>query len=209
MWGALSDERTGLLFTIAVGARQRIHSWVQVPRDSWPYFSDSDSRLRQAGGSGPRIYIPQEQGGPVISTGTTVSVPFLQLLGTDHIETPRLQRECYRSVRICCSGNVFTDSFLSNRRFLQTRRLATGLYATVAIPCLRLSLPYGLFWDFPNQMLYPSFSSSMSAHENDDVALTLYDYIWEYFSNLCRDIGSTEWGVSLFPSANPGDGFII
>jgi hypothetical protein len=26
MWGALSDERTGLSFTIAAGARQRSHS---------------------------------------------------------------------------------------------------------------------------------------------------------------------------------------
>jgi hypothetical protein len=30
----------------------------------------SDSRLPQPGGPGPRIYIPQEQGGPVIAPGT-------------------------------------------------------------------------------------------------------------------------------------------
>jgi hypothetical protein len=36
MWGALSDERMGLSFTIAAGPRQRSHSRVQVPRDSWP-----------------------------------------------------------------------------------------------------------------------------------------------------------------------------
>jgi hypothetical protein len=34
MWGALSDERTGLSVTIAAGPRQGSHSWVQVPRDS-------------------------------------------------------------------------------------------------------------------------------------------------------------------------------
>jgi hypothetical protein len=45
MGGALSDERTGLLFTIAAGPRQRIHSRVRVPWDSWPYFTVSDSRL--------------------------------------------------------------------------------------------------------------------------------------------------------------------
>jgi hypothetical protein len=33
-WGSLSDERTGLSFTIAAGARQRSHSRVQVPLDS-------------------------------------------------------------------------------------------------------------------------------------------------------------------------------
>jgi hypothetical protein len=40
VWGALSDERTGLSFTIAAGPRQRSHSRVRVP-----YFIVSDSRL--------------------------------------------------------------------------------------------------------------------------------------------------------------------
>jgi hypothetical protein len=63
MWGALSDEKTGLSFTIAAGPRPRSHSWVRVPRDSWPYFTVSDLRLLQPGGPGSRIYvyIPQEQ----------------------------------------------------------------------------------------------------------------------------------------------------
>jgi hypothetical protein len=45
MWGVLSDERTGLSFTIAAGSRQRSHSRVRVPRNSRPYFTVSDSRL--------------------------------------------------------------------------------------------------------------------------------------------------------------------
>jgi hypothetical protein len=45
MWGALSDEKTGLSFTIASGPRQRSHSRVRVPWDSRPYFSVSDSTL--------------------------------------------------------------------------------------------------------------------------------------------------------------------
>jgi hypothetical protein len=45
MWGALSDERMGLSFTIAAGRRQRSHSRVRVPWDSRPYFVVSDSRL--------------------------------------------------------------------------------------------------------------------------------------------------------------------
>jgi hypothetical protein len=67
MWSAISDERTGLPFTVAAGRRHRSHSWVWVPWDSWPYFIVSDLRLPQPGGPGPCIYIPQEQGGPVIS----------------------------------------------------------------------------------------------------------------------------------------------
>jgi hypothetical protein len=45
MWDALSDERTGLSFTIAAGPRQRSYSQVRVPWDSRPYFIVSDSRL--------------------------------------------------------------------------------------------------------------------------------------------------------------------
>jgi hypothetical protein len=60
----------GLSFTIAAGPRQSNHSRVQVPRDSWPYFTVSDSRFPKPGGPGPRIYIIQEQGGPVIPPGT-------------------------------------------------------------------------------------------------------------------------------------------
>jgi hypothetical protein len=40
------------------------------PRDSWSHFTVSDSRLPQPGGPGPRIYIPQEQGGSFIPPGT-------------------------------------------------------------------------------------------------------------------------------------------
>jgi hypothetical protein len=48
MWGALSDEKTGPTFTIAAGPRHRSHFRIQVPpRDSWPYFSVSDSRLHR------------------------------------------------------------------------------------------------------------------------------------------------------------------
>jgi hypothetical protein len=68
----------GLLFTIAAGSRQRSYSRVRVPRDSLPYFTVSDSRLPQPEGPGPRICIPQEQGGPVISPGT--GFPFRRLL---------------------------------------------------------------------------------------------------------------------------------
>jgi hypothetical protein len=39
MWGALSDERTGLSFTIAAGPHQRSHSRVRIPWDSRPYFT--------------------------------------------------------------------------------------------------------------------------------------------------------------------------
>jgi hypothetical protein len=60
------------MFIIAAGPRQRSQSHAWVPRDSLPYFTFSDSTLPQPGGTIPRIYkyIPQEQGGPVITPGT-------------------------------------------------------------------------------------------------------------------------------------------
>jgi hypothetical protein len=65
----LSDERMGLSFTIPAGPCQRSHSQVRIPRDLWPHFTVSDSRLPQPGRPGPHIYIPQELGGPVITPG--------------------------------------------------------------------------------------------------------------------------------------------
>jgi hypothetical protein len=62
IWGALSDERRNLSFTIATGPRQRSHSQVRFPCDLWSYITVSNSRLLQPGRPGPRIYIPQEQG---------------------------------------------------------------------------------------------------------------------------------------------------
>jgi hypothetical protein len=58
------------LSTAAVDPRQRSHSRVRVSQDSLPYVTVSDSRIPQPGGPGLRIYIPQEQGGPVIPPDT-------------------------------------------------------------------------------------------------------------------------------------------
>jgi hypothetical protein len=74
----LSDERMGLSFTVAGGPRQRSHSPVRVPRDSWPHFTVPDLRHPQFEGSCPRIYIPHEQGGLVMPPGT--GFPFRCLL---------------------------------------------------------------------------------------------------------------------------------
>jgi hypothetical protein len=57
VWGPLSDEITGLSFTIAAGPHQCSHSQVRVSRDSWPHFTVSDSRLPQPGGPALHIFI--------------------------------------------------------------------------------------------------------------------------------------------------------
>jgi hypothetical protein len=60
-----SLTRMGLLLTVAPGPCHCSRSQVRVAQDSIPRFTVSDSRLPQTGGPGNRIYIPQEQGGPV------------------------------------------------------------------------------------------------------------------------------------------------
>jgi hypothetical protein len=78
MWGALSDESMGLSFTVAAGLCQPSHYRIRVPLNSWPYFTVSGSRLPQPERPGPSIYIPQEQGVPVIPPGT--GFPFRRLV---------------------------------------------------------------------------------------------------------------------------------
>jgi hypothetical protein len=115
---SLSDERMGLSFTIAADPRQNRHSWVQVPRESRPYFTISDSRLPQPRRPGPCIYIPQEHGVPVINPDTGFPFRRLQLarlqwrysnplhplpgLGMDRIENTVPLLQCN-----CCHGNIF------------------------------------------------------------------------------------------------------
>jgi hypothetical protein len=70
MWSALFNGTTGLSYTIAAVPRQRNHSRVRLLRKSWPYFTVWNSRLPRPGWPGPRIFIPREQGSPVIPPGT-------------------------------------------------------------------------------------------------------------------------------------------
>jgi hypothetical protein len=134
-----------LSFTIAAGPRQRSHSQVRVPRDSRPHFVVSDSRVPQPGGSGPCIYIPQEQGDPVIPPGTRFLFRRLLRLAVlrwryptppPQLDIPiqtlhepnrkhRLQKFFYSFVCIIaavtwfvCSGNLFTEPFPSNDHLL-------------------------------------------------------------------------------------------
>jgi hypothetical protein len=98
-WGALSDERTGLSFTIVAGPRQRIRSRVRVPWDSSPYFTVSDSRipfcrllrlpgLRWRYSTPPPhgIIISATTGLRYIGSARTTQKTLLLLLSVDHTE---------------------------------------------------------------------------------------------------------------------------
>jgi hypothetical protein len=127
----------GLSFKTVAGPRQRSHSRLRVPQDSWPHFIVSDSRLPQPGGLGTRICIPQDQDVPVIppdagfcfrrllqlaglrwrhSNPRAHGRPFssclrssLYSLGEDPQKTPSLN---VSSIVGLCRGNVFTEQLL-------------------------------------------------------------------------------------------------
>jgi hypothetical protein len=56
IWGSLFDERTGLVYNCC--PRQHRHSRVWIPRDSWPYFTVSDSRFPNLECQVPVLYPP-------------------------------------------------------------------------------------------------------------------------------------------------------
>jgi hypothetical protein len=55
-WETLSEEWMGLSFTVTASSYQRSYSWISVPRDSRPYFTVSDSRLRSS-----QLYPPESE----------------------------------------------------------------------------------------------------------------------------------------------------
>jgi hypothetical protein len=69
-----------------------------------------------------------------LSTHLVTPVVIKINLGTDHVETPRFQQQLCCCVRVCCRVNVlFTEPLPSNRRCLQSHRLAVGLYAALLL----------------------------------------------------------------------------
>jgi hypothetical protein len=77
--GTLSDERMGLQLTLKLllGLPRAVTLWSKSRRTRG-YILLSRLRLLRPGGPGPRIYIPQEQGDPVIPPFTRF--PFCRLL---------------------------------------------------------------------------------------------------------------------------------
>jgi hypothetical protein len=118
MWGTLSDERTGLSFTIAASPRQRRHSRVRVPWDSRPYFTVSDSRL-------PFSSPPTRRARLEWSCASVFPVVFLitTLLGPSRKH--RFQQYLY-----CRMRDMFTEPLHRKKNMFQSRSLAT----TVSLP---------------------------------------------------------------------------
>jgi hypothetical protein len=135
MWGAFCDERTSLSFTIAAGPRQGSHCRVRVPRYSWPYVTVSDMRFPKPGGSGPRIYIPQEQGAPVITPGT--GLHFCRLLRLAGYIFPLALVILYSFDTDCILNNTANSSSICVHSLLQKR-----IYHAVAYQWRLFSPPF-------------------------------------------------------------------
>jgi hypothetical protein len=113
--GVISDERTGLSFTIAADPRQRSHSRVHVLWDSRAYFTVTDSRLPfrhllRLAGLRWRYSTPPPDG---IFNGASRLTSSLYNLGTDSIENSASNNLGYY-VRIRCNGNVFIEYLTRN-----------------------------------------------------------------------------------------------
>jgi hypothetical protein len=114
--------------TAPADPRQHSHSRIRVPRDSWPYFIVSDSRLPQPEGPGPRIYIPQERVAQLYPQSlVSLLVASYDSQGYGGGIGTRLQ--------FGCPNNVFTKLFPSNSCYtaacLHSCYLAMGLHVTV------------------------------------------------------------------------------
>jgi hypothetical protein len=125
IWGALSDERTYLSFTIAAGPCQRSLSRVWVPWDSRPYFTVSDLRLPFSSPPTTRR-VTVEVFDPA---STRITCPFITRCGpqTEHtlerffcsnlhilcLWNTCLSNRCPATVYPHCHWNVFNEAFSS------------------------------------------------------------------------------------------------
>jgi hypothetical protein len=128
----------------AAGPRQRSQSRVGVPRYSRPYLTVSDSRLPQPGWPGSRIYIPQEQGGPVIPPGT--GFPFHRLLRLAGLRwrrsNPPPQGPNSTKVKVTLRLNRTSPRYIAPARTAQKTSLP--LFRVLSLPGKRVhrAVPY-------------------------------------------------------------------
>jgi hypothetical protein len=128
--GVCWSEGPSLTFTIAAGPRQRSHSQVRVPWDSWPHFTvirfDTPSTWRVRS---PYLYTPRNRVAQLYPQGT--GFYFRRLLRLASVgwmySIPPSRRGPHRKHHVqhffyCCvciryGGNVFTDPLPSNDRW--------------------------------------------------------------------------------------------
>jgi hypothetical protein len=135
--------RGWMLYTIDADPRQRNHSRVRVPRNSWPYFAVADSRLPQHRGQVPLFISPRNKVAQLYPPGTgfsfrrlprlaglqwrysnpppsgvllTILATIVLLITSRHGPSRKnhFQKYLYCSVWIRCRRNVFMAPLRSN-----------------------------------------------------------------------------------------------
>jgi hypothetical protein len=167
MWGALSDDMTGLSFTTATGPRQRSYSRVRVQWNSLPYFTVSDSIL-------PFSSPPTTRRATVDTFDPTSAWDTQQKIPLQHFFyccVKQLPHGPHRAHRFQVSPFVRVRSLMpSNGRCLQRHHLATGLHTTILSSHLCLGLPSDLF---PS-----SFQIKICMHFSSDSAVRTATGYW-------------------------------
>jgi hypothetical protein len=150
IWGALSDERTGLQFAV-----QSLSGPSRAGPIAIYYYHIRDS---QSGGPGRIIYIPQEQNGPVIPLDTGFPLRrFLRLSGLrwrysmPPAHAPNYAAPCNSSVAewVCC-GHYVKASLL---------RMPSSWWVCKVLSQYRLSLLASQFWLSSHAAIYTSITS--------------------------------------------------
>jgi hypothetical protein len=134
LWGALSDERTGLTFIYAAGPYQRNFSLVRAPWVSRPYFTVSHLRL------------------PFLSPPTTrrVTEPLIIIRHGPHRKHPPQLSELLCNLATSCSkahGEHSSHCCVFAGTCLSSRCLETGCIAPLFYCCVLVLLSNGCFCD--------------------------------------------------------------
>jgi hypothetical protein len=134
LWGALSDERSGLSFVIAAGPCQRSLSRVRVPWDLSPYFTVSHLRLPFS--SPPttgRVTVEVlDPTSPRVDTvaQTVFLIIFLHGPSRKH----RFQHYPYCCMRILFRGNAFNEPLFQSCSLATALSLAPQFLPSANIP---------------------------------------------------------------------------
>jgi hypothetical protein len=118
LWGALSDERTGLPFVYAAGSSKRSLSRVRVPWYSRPYFTVSDLRLPFSSPLTTRRVTLEvfDPASTRVSHCQWITCPFMILCGPQTEHTLALFVWCYLPIR--CDGNGCSPKTVVKQRYI-------------------------------------------------------------------------------------------
>jgi hypothetical protein len=199
IWGALSDERTGLSFTVVAGPCQRCHTRIRVPRDPWPYFTVSDSRFPHPGGASHCICIPLEQGGPVIPPGTG-----LLFVVSNDFKGYKPKSELLYDWRFTANQFVLGPSplRLTNRVFFHLNPYSHTPYVTSSLMRRWVCLIWTCLVFLSSVLIVPFFwGTTNKKYQASQFRLLVKQTfrVWTTYSQYSQRYFSRSWQISVGP----------